>query len=183
MESNDTKSVISPHLLIVIFPIFYFSYHFNSFSIFIHVCSVVCVFFFLLHLLFACLPEVPAEPSTPAPQPTIPLAENSEKTSEAPGPVTGAVTENPTMASPGVSTPVTKVPGQSRTQAEQASGTTEAAVVMRRKSKPPQPTLKSIPDEDGFEEDDLPGESAAVAAVPAFSDLFYSRVSYIYSHV
>lgn len=144
---------------------------------------VVCVFFSFLLLLFACLPEVPAEPTTPAPQPDIPLAEKSEKTPELPAPIAEAVTENRTVASPGVPTPVAAVHGQSRTEAEQASGTVEA-VVLRRKSKPPQRTLNSIPDEDGFEEEELPGESAA--AVPVFSYLltpvYYTPVSLLPSH-
>ena len=145
---------------------------------------LLCVFFFsFLLLLFACLPEVPAEPTTPAPQPDIPLAEKSEKTPELPAPIAEAVTENRTVASPGVPTPVAAVHGQSRTEAEQASGTVEA-VVLRRKSKPPQRTLNSIPDEDGFEEEELPGESAA--AVPVFSYLltpvYYPPVSLLPSH-
>ena len=48
-------------------------------------------------------------------------------------------------------------PSHARPQAEQAAGSSEP-VVMRQKSRPPQPTLNSIPDEDGFEEDELPGE-------------------------
>ena len=159
----------------------------------------VLFFFFFPSAFFACLPEVPAEPTsttpTPPPPPT-PLAGNSEQTLETPAPVAGmVVTENRTVASPGAPAPVTTAQGQtaqgqtvqgpSRTQAEQASGTAEA-VVLRRKSKPPQRTLNSIPDEDGFEEDEVPGESAALAEGPVvtrFIKLFiYSSSFFVFPH-
>ncbi|XP_070197091.1 C-Jun-amino-terminal kinase-interacting protein 4-like isoform X2 [Littorina saxatilis] len=111
--------------------------------------------------------KVPAEPSTPTPQQSKPLADKSENISETPAVKAGG-DNNRTVASPGVTTPETLGQGQSRTQAEQASGSAEA-VVLRRKSKPPQQrALKSIPDDDdGFEEDELPGLAETLATIVA----------------
>ncbi|XP_076468439.1 C-Jun-amino-terminal kinase-interacting protein 4-like isoform X5 [Babylonia areolata] len=110
--------------------------------------------------------KVPAAPTVPSPHPPPAThSEGSGKTAQTPPSVVKTVTENRTVAGPGMAIPVPSV-DQNQTQAEQALGSSEA-VVMRRQSKPPRPALNTIPDEDGFEEDELPGLSEPLPCVAA----------------
>ncbi|KAL8585682.1 hypothetical protein ACOMHN_053180 [Nucella lapillus] len=71
-----------------------------------------------------------------------------------------AKTDRP-VSGPGVAVPVPSV-GQNRTQAEQVVGSPETVVLRRQSKGPPRPSLRVVLDDDGFEEDELPGLSEPV---------------------